>query len=135
MAETTITDRATRNVELFTKGYAAFGAGDLQTVEAMFEPDAVWHAQRLGTLSGDHAGWPAVLGFFGRTMELSGGTFRVAVQEIMANDDGAAVVVRSTAERNGKQLDSRQVHLYRVRGDRVVEAWQFAGPEADDFWS
>jgi uncharacterized protein len=135
MAGAMIEDRAATNVELLTTGYGAFARGDLGTVESMFAPDAVWHAQRLGELSGDHAGWPAILAFFGRTMERTGGTFQVRVEEIMAGNDGAAVVVRSTGERGGRRLDSRQVHLYHLRDNRVVEVWQFAGPEADEFWS
>ncbi len=128
-------ETATSNEELLRQGYEAFGRGDLVEVERMFSPDAVWHAQRLGTLSGDHAGWPAILKFFAGTMELSGGTFRLEIQELLSNDGGAAAVVRSRAERDGRSLDSLQVHLFHVRDGKVVEIWQFADTEADRFWS
>jgi hypothetical protein len=45
--------------------------GDMAAVEQAFDPECVWHAQRLGILGGDHRGYPAVLRFFGQTMEMT----------------------------------------------------------------
>lgn len=136
MAEQTI-DRAARNAALLEAGFAAFGSGDLVAVEALFDPAAVWHAQRLGKLGGDHRGWPAVLKFFADSMELTQGTFRIDVREILANDTGAAAVVRSTARRGDQALDDQQIHLFHLDGDRVSEVWQFVGDgeAAEAFWS
>jgi ketosteroid isomerase-like protein len=127
--------RAAANDQLLRDGYAAFAAGDLPAVERLFRPDAVWHAQRLGCLSGAHRGWPAIAGFFGRTMELTRGTFTVTIEEVLTNETGGAAVVRSRGERDGRRLDERQVHLFRLDGDRVVEVWQFPGEDADAFWA
>jgi ketosteroid isomerase-like protein len=129
------TDIRSANEQLLRTGYDAFAAGDLAAVEQLFRPDATWHAQRLGRLSGDHAGWPQIAAFFGRTMELTSATFTVTVEELLSNETGVAAVVRSRGERNGNRLDERQVHLYRIDDGRVAEAWQFAGPGADAFWS
>ena len=41
------------NAELFAKGYAAFQAGDLDTVRDLFAPDIVWHLPGKNHLSGD----------------------------------------------------------------------------------
>jgi uncharacterized protein len=97
----------------------------------------VWHAQRLGALSGDHRGWPEVLRFFGETMEMSKGTFRVTVTERYSNPDGVAFMARSQAERDGRTLDDRQMHVFKLRGDQAVEVWQFVGNgrAVDEFWS
>ena len=73
--------------------------------------------------------------FFGRTMELTQGSFSVTVEDVLTNETGAAVVVRSQGTRDGRQLDSRQVHLYRIEDGKVAEAWQFAPRDADEFWS
>ena len=137
MTSQTDADRAARNVQLVQAGYDAFARGDLAAVEQLFHPEVVWHAQRLGALSGDHHGWPELLGFFADTMEMSDGTFRVTVTERYANPDGVACMVRSQAERDGRVMDDRQMHVYRLSGDQVVEVWQFAGdgPAVDRFWS
>jgi ketosteroid isomerase-like protein len=119
------------------EGYGAFAAGDLATVERMFHPGVIWHAQRLGQLGGDHIGWPAVAEFFGRSMQLTRGTFRIEVLEVLSNETGAAAVVQSTAERDGKRLNDRQVHLFHVENGQVVEIWQFVGDAhaTEEFWA
>ena len=88
MAEEMVMDRAARNAELLRSGYEAFGRGDLAQVEAIFAPDVTWHAYRLGQLGGDHDGWGAVAEFFGRTMQLTAGTFRLEVLDVIPHDRG-----------------------------------------------
>jgi ketosteroid isomerase-like protein len=68
-------------------------------------------------------------------MELTNGTFSATVEDVLTNETGAAVVVRSRGTRDGRELDSRQIHLYRMEDGRVAEAWQFAPRDADEFWS
>jgi hypothetical protein len=129
------TDARTENERRVRAGYEAFGAGDLAAVQELFDPKVVWHVERLGVLAGDHEGWPAIAEFFGKTKELTNGTFTVTVEEMLSNETGVAAVVRSRAERNGKRLDDRQVHLFRLEDGRAVEIWQYPGVAADDFWS
>ena len=129
------TDVRSENDRLVRSGYAAFAAGDLAAVAELFHPNAAWHAGRLGVLSGSHEGWDAIARFFGATMELSQGSFTVTPEETLTNDAGVAVVVRSRAERDGKRLDEQQVHVFRLHEGRVAEVRQFAGAEADAFWS
>jgi ketosteroid isomerase-like protein len=133
--ETSIRQDRETNIGLISEGYAAFGRGDMETLARLFNADMVWHALRLGELSGDKVGFDAVLAFFGKTMELTQGAFSVVPEEILASDTTAAVVCRSRARRNGRELDDQQVHLFRIRDGQVVEVWQYAGPSADDFWA
>jgi ketosteroid isomerase-like protein len=128
-ATTTTDGSATseRNAALLRDGYAAFAWADLAALGTLFSPDAVWHVQRLGQLSGDHRGFPAILQLFGRSAELTMGTFRVDLVEVLANDAGAAAVVHSMGSRNGMDLDDRQIHHFHLREGRVVEVWQYVG--------
>ena len=128
---------AAQNEELLAEGYRAFAEQDMDTIHRTFHPDIVWHAQRLGILGGDHEGLDAVLQFFGRTMELTAGTFRIEVKEILANTQGAAAVVRSSATRGGRTLDSHQIQHFHMKDGQVVEVWQFVsdGPAVEAFWS
>lgn len=130
-------EKTVRNEELLREGYAAFAAGDMVTIERQFHPNIVWHAQRLGQLGGDHVGFPAVLQFFGRSMEMTHGTFHIELLDVLSSANGAAAVVRSMGERNGKRLDDRQVHVLRIEDDQVVEAWQYVGDgkAAEEFWA
>lgn len=133
--ETIINQDRDTNLKLVEEGYAAFGRGDMETVTRLFHADMIWHALRLGELSGDKVGRDAVFAFFGKTMELTQGSFSVTSEEILASDTTAAVVCHSRARRNGRELDDQQVHLLRIRDGQVVEVWQYAGPSADDFWA
>jgi ketosteroid isomerase-like protein len=72
------------NVELVRKGFDAFSKGDIDTLRALFDQDSVWHTPGRNSLSGDHRGVDAILGFFARTMELTGGTFRVELHDVLA---------------------------------------------------
>ena len=127
---------AAANATLLVEGYAAFGRGDMPTLERIFDPSVTWHVRRLGRLSGDHAGWQAVMAFFGGTAQISEGTFRVEILEVLGGDAGAAAVVRSRGSRGDLVLDDRQIHQFHIRDGRVVEVWQYPGDveAADRFW-
>jgi ketosteroid isomerase-like protein len=128
-------DAVARNAALLAEGYAAFGRGDTDALAQLFSPTATWHVQRLGQLSGDHVGFPAIMQFFGQSMELTHGTFRITTIEFLANEQGAAAVVRSQGERNGRTLDDRQIHHFHFENGIVTEVWQYVGTAADAFWA
>ena len=94
------------NEDLIRRGYDAFSRGDLQTLRELFHPDIVWHAPGRNQLAGDHQGVDAVLGYFGRTIQLTGGNFRVEVHDVVANDEHAVGLNSVHAERDGKTLQT-----------------------------
>jgi hypothetical protein len=56
-------------------------------------------------LAGDHRGTDAVLGFFGRTTELTAGTFRADLHEVVADDQQAVGLHAARGEREGRTLE------------------------------
>jgi uncharacterized protein len=125
------------NEELVRRGFEAFAKGDLDTLHELFDPDAVWHAPGRGPLSGDHRGVDAILGFFARTMELTGGTFRVELHDALANDEHAVALYVARGEREGRTLEDRSVLVSHVRNGKFVETWQHSEDQyaADEFLS
>jgi uncharacterized protein len=126
------------NVEYARRGYAAFGSGDLATLSELIADDAVWHAQGVGPLSGDYHGRDEVFGFFGRLAEETGGTFRLDVHDILANDEHTAVLATLTASRNGKSIEVPVVNVSHNDGDgKITEFWtSTTDPQAAlDFWA
>jgi uncharacterized protein len=111
--------------DVVRRGYDAFSKGDMQTLRELFDPDVVWHTPGRSQLAGDHRGVDAVLGFFGRTMELTGGTFRVEVHDVVANDEHVVGLHEVIAEREGKPLRDRNILVFHVRDGRTSEVWQF----------
>jgi len=126
------------NVEYARRGYAAFGSGDLATLSELIADDAVWHAQGVGPLSGDYLGRDQVFGFFGRLAEETGGTFRLDVHDILANDEHTAVLATLTASRNGKSIEVPVVNVSHNDGNgKITEFWtSTTDPQAAlDFWA
>jgi uncharacterized protein len=125
------------NVDLLRKGYSAFAKGDMDTVRELFAEGITWHVPGNNMFSGDYVGRDAVFGFFGKLMEETGGTFRQEIHDVLANDTHAVALVEVHAEREGKVLDSRNVHVMHVESGQVTEFWNFAEDtsKVDDFWS
>lgn len=123
--------------ELARRGYDAFAKGDLDTIREIFDDDIVWHIGGRSQLAGDYRGKDEVFGFFAKLVELSGGTFRVDVHDILANDEHAVVLGTNRAEREGRELNDNIVAVYHNRDGKTVEAWFHPGDAyaTDEFWS
>jgi uncharacterized protein len=68
------------------------------------DPDSVWHAPGRNPLAGDHRGVDAILGYFARTIELTGGTFRTELHDVVANDEHAVSLFVARASARGRPL-------------------------------
>ena len=66
-----------------------------------------------------------MLGYFGQTMQLTGGNFQVEVHDVVANDEHAVGLNTVHAERNGKTLQDNNSLVFHVRDGRVTEVWQY----------
>jgi uncharacterized protein len=124
------------NEDLLRRGYQAFSTGDLETLGELFADDIVWHVGGRSQLAGDYRGKQEVFGFFGKLVELSGGTFRVELHDVLANDEHAIALQKATGEREGRTLDDNAVGVYHTRDGKVTESWLHPGdPYAvDEFW-
>jgi hypothetical protein len=125
------------NEELLRKGYDAFGRGDMRTIQSLFAEDIVWHFPGRGPLAGDYKGVGEVMAWLGRSVELTGGTLRLEIHDILANDEHGVALTRATAERGGKRLADDGVSVFHIREGKAVEVWTHLGDlyASDDFWS
>ena len=125
------------NAALLRKGYDAFAKGDTATLTDLFSEDVVWHLPGRNLISGEHKGRDAVFAVFAKTMELTGGTFKIDLHDIVANDEHTVSLSRASASRQGKQLDLRGVDIYHIRNGKVTEWWSFTENQRldDEFWS
>lgn len=125
------------NAELVRRGYAAFSAGDMATLNELFTDDAVWHVPGSGELSGAKQGREAIMAFFGELMSRSAGTLKVTLQDVIGGDQHTIGLNDNYAERNGRVLDQEAVLVFQVRDGRVSEVRQFFEDTTatDEFWS
>ncbi len=87
-------------------------------------PDIVWHNGGHNILTGDYKGVDDVIALFGRSAQEAGGTLKFELHDVLANDTHGIALVKATAERNGKTLDSNVVQVvhYNAEG-QTTEAW------------
>jgi uncharacterized protein len=125
------------NEELVRRAFDAFAKGDVDTMRELTDQDAVWHTPGRGPLAGDYRGIDEILGFFARVAELTGGTFRVELHDVVANDEHAVGLYVSRAEREGRTLETKNVLVSHVRNGKSVETWTLSDDQyaADEFFS
>jgi ketosteroid isomerase-like protein len=89
-------------------------------------------------VSGDHHGPQAVLTMYGKLAELSAGTIRAELEDLLSDGGDRVIAVhRATAERNGQRVTSREALLFRITEGKVVEVQDFFTDIAamETFWS
>jgi ketosteroid isomerase-like protein len=125
------------NEDLVRRGYEAFATGDMATLNELFSDNLVWHVPGHNQLSGDFRGKDEIFSSFQKVGELSGGTFKLDIHAILADDEHAVVLTRSTGQREGKTLDDNSVQVFHLKDGMVTEQWLYPGDaEATDaFWS
>lgn len=124
------------NEELVRRGYAAFGSGDMATLDQLFADDIVWHAPGRNQLSGTFRGKQEVFDSFKKTFELTGGTFKLDIHAILVDDEHAAVLVTATGEHDGRTLHDNSVQIFHIKDGKVTEQWLHPGDQyaSDEFW-
>ena len=125
------------NLERARKGYEAFGKGDMETVSELMDDGIVWHVSGDNPLSGDYEGKDAIMGYFGRLMQETGGTFKNDVHDMLANDEHGVALVNVSATRGDKSIEMPSVQVFHMTDGKMTEFWAFSQDTAafDDFWA
>jgi ketosteroid isomerase-like protein len=114
------------NATLFREGYEAFNRGDMDTLRRIFDPNVIWHVGGRNRLTGDKRGIDETLGFFLQLQQETGGTFKLEVHDIVANDEHAVALVNSHLEKDGTKSDTLAAHVAHIRDGKLTESWFFA---------
>ena len=124
------------NAELLRAHLDAMAQGDIPTAMSFYSDDVVFHYPGRNPLSGDHRGKDQVLALMGRVMQMTDGTFRPDVHDILASDDHVAALVTVHASRGGTPAEWQSVDLYHVRDGKISEHWVHEVDQdlVDRFW-
>ena len=123
MATTSIIER---NIEQARRGYKAFNDGDIQTVMDLIAEDCVWHGGPYGPFAGDYKGKAAILDFFMKFAQLTEGTYKADIHDILANDQHGIVLGTSSGTRKGKTREDKFVDVVHLDADgKIKEFWRF----------
>jgi uncharacterized protein len=111
------------NKELIKKGYAAFSAGDLETVMDLFDDDIEWVQPGESAISGTFHGKAEVMEHFGRLAEKS---LTVKLNRLVAEGDTVVAITEVTAGgETGEDADVFTIRdgktvAVRVHGDTAL---------------
>jgi ketosteroid isomerase-like protein len=124
------------NAERLLRGFGAFIQRDLEALHELFAPDVRWEIPGGSSLAGTYVGVDEVLAMLGRTLELSGGTYRTDLEFVLADDEHAVASYRASGRRDGDTLDQDQVLVCRFADDRIAEVRALPADQAafDRFW-
>ena len=126
------------NEDLVREGFAAFGRADLDALRHQYFAEGLrYHVPGRSPIAGHYEGAAQVVEYFGRLFELSGGTLRVELHDVVANDEHAVALFTVHAERAGKQLADNTVLECHVRDGKMTEIWIYQTDlyAVDEFWS
>ena len=126
------------NVDLITRGFAAFNAADMTALAELLDDNVAQHmAGANPVFSGVHQGRDNVFAMYGRLGEVSGGTFRAELEHVWANDDTAIAIYRAIADRDGKRLDMRNALVFSISNGKVTKLVDMPDDvdAQDAFWS
>lgn len=115
---------AQENAATIRRGYEHFNNGDLEELTQLFAEDVVWHGAGRGRFAGDKRGRDATFAYFGQLGELTGGTFRAELHDVVANEEHVVGLHTDTAQRGGKSLNAKEALVFHLRDGQVVEAWE-----------
>jgi hypothetical protein len=107
---------ASQNVEIAKKAYAAFAAGDLETVLSTFDDNVEFFLAGNSTISGTYRGKAEVTKFFAKLAEKS---FTTTPSRFLAADDDDVVVVLGQITAGGESALEADVSTFR--GGKIVK--------------
>ena len=103
------------NKELITKGYAAFSAGDVETVMSLFDDDVEWVQPGESAVSGTYHGKAEVMEYMGRMAEKA---LKVKLIRLLAEGDTVVAITEVTAGgETGEDAD-----VFTIRNGKTVRA-------------
>ena len=124
------------NEGLIRRIHDSFAAGQHPAVE-LFAPEVAWHVEGNNPLARTYRGRDEVFAAFRSFEAAAGGTLRVRLVSVVANDDYALAVLHATGKRGGRAYECLEYDVYRIEGGGVAEFWSFSSNQraTDAFWS
>jgi uncharacterized protein len=126
------------NAEVVRTFFERFARGDVSGLVSLFADDAVWRVPGANSMTGTYEGRDEILAFLRRTAELTGGTYRVELLWVVADDAHTVAVYRAQGERDGRApLDIEQALLVELRNGlwADIRAQPLDEQAFDAFWT
>jgi len=107
----------------------AVGRRDMAEALAVFAEDLVLYVAGRNQVSGEHHGRAGLQWFLQKQVELTGGTFRPAMNGILSKDERIIVGFDITATRDSKSFQWKRLLDYRVQDGKIAETRIYEGDQ------
>lgn len=135
----TITTTTTTHpaAEVLEQVYVTFTTGDMDRLAELIAADVVWHVPGDNLISGTYTSREAMFVCFNKAVELSEGTFKPQLLDVLADDKYTVAILHGIARRGEKTLDQDYALISHIRDGQVSELWEAwtDGPAFNEFWS
>lgn len=108
----------------------AFRAGDLDLVKTLIAPDVVWHVPGEHDMAGKIGGREALLSWLAQLGKIG---FWLVEHDVFASDQHVCAISTMGARRDGVDVQTRVVSIFRYRHGRQVERWIY--PDDSAAWN
>ena len=131
-----MSEKSMANEKIVKKLYDAQSRANFEEYFSLLSNDVVYYAAGDCRLSGIHKGKEKLKEIGMITFKETGGTHRVTLKSIIANDCYVAVVDTWKASRKGSDIEMDNLLVYMIEGEKNKEIREFIGDveKHDDFW-
>ena len=126
-----------KNAILLEKLYADFAKGDLDSVLAVCAENITFQVAGKSKLAGKFDKKTFREQFVTQLMELSGGTLKVEVHDILASDRHAVALISDHLTRRSETIQIRTAHVWRFEDGKPVAWYEYPRDmyQYDTIWS
>ena len=125
------------NEETLRAAYNAFAQGDLNGYLQYCTDTITFHVPGKGKIAGTYAREEFISPWLGKVMELTNGTFRETVTDVVANDHRGVVLATHEFERNSRKFKYDTAHIYRIKDGKLDSFEEYPADQYafDEAWS
>ena len=125
------------NVARYRRMMAAFNANDLGTISELIASDVDYVVPGRSLIAGHTRDLGGLLDTLRRSKDLSGGTLKLELRSVVADEQYLFAYGRVTAQRGSKALDSDHCVVFRFANGKIVGGRTVPVDlyEFDDFWT
>ena len=125
------------HASLLEKIYQNFAAGNLDAALSACAENCTFQLAGKSRLAGKYDRKTFASEYYVQLKEMSGGTFKTEVHEIMASDRHGMVLTTNRLTRQGKPVEYRSAHIWRFEAGKPVAWYEYPRDlyQYDSIWS
>jgi ketosteroid isomerase-like protein len=114
----------------------AFIGGDLDALVNAYADDGLYRVPGRNLVSGNYRGHQEIADFFVHLATVTGGTMKLAIDDVIGTDGHAVMFWRLAAERGEKSLDAKGAMAFKIDDAtrKITESWFMYSDQREYDW-